>query len=796
MPAARTQHPAAWWERVPGLVVAARTDATPLYVSRDFGEVCGTADGHWLQGLDDDSRTTFLAQLASRRDFTLCLPWHRPALQARWLECAGHWQETEGHYVCLFHDVTARKTAELEARAQADMLRMTADNVPALIAYYSADDFTCLFANKEYARSFGWDEHSIVGRTFAEVIGETAAQEIDPYVQKMLHDREAVSYVRKRQLPDGRPQWMEVTLLPHRNAAGEPLAAFVLILDITRHRLAEQAVRESEERLAKFMQASAEGVVFHQNGRITDVNPPACELVGYSREELLGRHTLDFVAPEHRAKVAHLQATGEDATYESELLHKGGERIPVEFIGRTMVRNGERLRMTIIRDIRDRHAAQRRIRHLAHHDALTGLPNRMAFMEDLEHRLALARDNDERLALLFIDLDNFKRVNDSLGHLVGDKLLQSVAGRIAGTLRSSDRVARFGGDEFLALLSNARRRDDVEDVARKLLAAIEVPVEAEQRMLSVTPSIGIAVFPDDAATPGDLVGNADQAMYLAKARGRANYQFFDPARAGAAYEALVIESELAGALERGEFELVYQPQVRLADGVPVGAEALLRWRHPERGLLTPTEFLPAVENQRVMLSLGQWVLTEALREAAGWRLRLGRPLPVAVNLSNIQFHSAGFLSGIEQTLKLEGMPGHLLEIELSERMLMDDLAEVQRKLQRLKQWGVQLAVDDFGTGYFSLRHLKELPIDKVKIDRSFVHDLPGSAGSAAIAQSIIQVARSMGHRVTAEGVENEAQRAFLEVHGCDEFQGFLASAPLPAERFSRWLQDRQARRPA
>ncbi len=782
----------AWWEMVPGLVVAATTDGAPLYVSDAFRAAAGCREGDcgWLDGLEPGSRDELLGHLARRQDFSVCLRWQWPDAGARWLECTGYWHAGRAHHVCLFHDVTSGKTAELEARAQAEMLRTTADNVPALIAYYSAHDYTCLFANKQYAQTFGWDERSILGRTFAEVIGEDAAQEIDPHVQKVVRDRQPVSYVRKRLLPDGRTQWIEVSLRPHFDAQGEAIAAFVLIIDITRHRLAEQAVRESEERLAKFMQASAEGVVFHQDGYITDVNPPVCELVGYSREELLGRHTLDFISPEHRAKVAHLQATGQDATYESEIIHRSGERIPVEFIGRTMVRNGERLRMSIVRDIRDRHAAQRRIRHLAHHDVLTGLPNRLAFMEDLEHRLAVARNNDERLALLFIDLDNFKRVNDSLGHLVGDKLLQSVAGRLAGSLRSSDRVARFGGDEFLALLSNARRRDDVEDVARKLLAAVEVPIEVERRMLSVTPSIGIALFPDDAETPGDLVRHADQAMYLAKARGRANFQFFDPARADAAYEALLLEGELSQALDRGEFELMYQPQVRLTDGRPVGAEALLRWRHPQRGLMLPGEFLPAIENQRLMLPLGQWVLTEALRQALRWTALLGRTFPVAVNLSNVQFHASNLLATIERSLRQEDVPGHLLELELSERMLMDDLPEVQRKLQRLKQWGVQLAVDDFGTGYFSLRHLKELPIDKVKIDRSFVHDLPGSAGSAAIAQSIIQVARSMGHRVTAEGVENKAQRAFLEVHGCDEYQGFLAAEALPGDRFVAWMQER------
>ncbi|MDE2092425.1 MAG: EAL domain-containing protein [Burkholderiales bacterium] len=701
--------------------------------------------------------------------------------------------------------VRSTEPARGSAQAQAAMFRLLADNVPVLIAYYSAGDYRCRFANKEYARTFGRDEESIVGLSLEEVIGADAAREIQPQVERMLTQRLAVAYERTLPGPDGSLRWIEVHLLPHLDDApghegDAALGAFVLISDITKHRLAEKAVRESEERLAKFMQASVEGIVFHRDGFITDANPPVCELAGYSLDELLGRRVLDFIAPDHVAKVAAVMAAGQETRYEVALIDKFGQRIPVELIVRTLLRNGERMRMTIVRDIRDRHAAQARIHHLAHHDALTGLPNRVSFLEHLEKQMLHGPRSDTRLALLFIDLDHFKRVNDSLGHLVGDALLRTVAARITASLRATDVVSRFGGDEFVVLLSGlaagAQHRHDAEEVAQKLLDGIGAPVAAEGRPLSVTPSVGIALYPDDGGTPEELVKHADSAMYLAKARGRANYQFFDRGVANSAYAELVMEGQLALALQRGEFVLHFQPQVRARDGLLVGAEALIRWNHPERGLLLADAFIALAEKRQLMLPIGQWVLAEAARCAARWHeMGLG-VAPVAVNLSSVQFHSIGFIEAVAQVLPPGGSAAGRLELELTERMLMDDLGHVKDRLARLKDMGFQISVDDFGTGYSSLGHLKELPIDKVKIDRSFVHDLPDNRDSAAITRAIIQMGASLGLLVIAEGVETQAQRDFLADHGCDELQGLLISAPLPQLEFEAWVRQRRASQPS
>jgi diguanylate cyclase (GGDEF)-like protein/PAS domain S-box-containing protein len=784
------------WDALPGMVLLLRRDGAAAYVNEAFLGFSGLAPDpmrgtDWHSALTDESRAGLLEALARPADFSLQLHLRRGDGRIGWVECSGRWQTAEspdaGLCLCLLQDVTTAALAHASAQARATLFRLLADNVPVLIAYYELEGFRCRFANKQYAHTFGLNEVSILGKPVAEVIGAEAAEHIRPYIDQVLKERHTAAYERQLQGRDGAPRWIEVTLVPHFGDDGTVIAAFVLISDITKHRLAERAVRESEERLAKFMQASAEGIVFHRDGVITDANPPICQLTGFALEEILGRRTLEFIAPDQVGKVSAVMASGQETSYESVLIDKRGQRIPVEFIVRTMLRNGESIRMTIVRDIRDRHAAQARIHHLAHHDALTGLPNRMSFMERLEPLISGALAAESRLALLFIDLDHFKRVNDSLGHLVGDSLLRTVAQRITACLRATDVVARFGGDEFVVLLPgmSEAQRGDVEEVAQKLLGAIGAAVGAEGRPISVTPSIGIALFPGDGATPDELVKHADSAMYLAKARGRANYQFFDPSMATAAYAALVMEGQLAQALVRGEFELYFQPQVRARDGALVGAEALMRWNHPERGLLMPDEFIPVAEQQRLMLPIGTWVLKEAVRCAQRWHaMGLGVDL-VGVNLSTVQFQSAGFVEAVAALLP-PGV-GELIELELTERMLMDDLPAVKARLEQLKALGLRISVDDFGTGYSSLGHLKVLPIDKLKIDRSFILDLPGERDSAAIARAIIQMGLSLGLTVIAEGVETEAQREFLATLGCDELQGMLVSPPLSVAAFEAWV---------
>ena len=692
--------------------------------------------------------------------------------------------------------MTGRDAAEALHALQLELaqFRRLCNNVPVAMAYFERAGNTCRYANQGYAGLFGFDEQTILGHTVAEIIGAEAANAIQPQVDQVLSERRGAFY--ERQLPasaqDG-PRSIEVHLLPHADAAGAAIGVFVLISDITRHRRAEAALRESEERQAKFMQASAEGIVFHKGGFITDVNPPLLALLGYTQEEMMGRSTLDFIAPAERQRVAEVIAAGHEIGYDSMAVHADGSHLPVEFIVRTMHYQGERLRMTLVRDIRDRVEAQARIHHLAHHDALTGLPNRPAFIARATTLLAQAQAVGQPLALLFIDLDHFKRVNDSQGHLVGDVLLQTVAGRITGALREADLVSRFGGDEFVLLLAGAASHAAVAEVAGKLLAAVGAPLEVGGVAISVTPSIGVAMYPEHGLDAAELIKHADTAMYRAKASGRAAFHFFHPSLAEAARAELAMESRLAQAVREQEFVLHFQPQVRVADGRLIGIEALLRWAHPQQGLIGPDAFIPVAEARRLMLPIGQWVLSSALAQAVNWHAQGLARVPVAVNLSALQFQAPGFVASIESALAEAGASGSMLELALTERMLMDNLAAVRPMLSELRALGVRMAVDDFGTGYTSLQHLKSLPLDRLKIDRSFVEDLPGDAGSAAITNAIIQMGHGLGLEVVAEGVETEAQRAHLLAQGCDALQGRLESPPLPVAAFEAWLRGRAPR---
>jgi diguanylate cyclase (GGDEF)-like protein/PAS domain S-box-containing protein len=665
----------------------------------------------------------------------------------------------------------------------ASLLRLVANSVPALMAFYDSDSLRCLFANASYARTFGFDEQSILGHSLEEIIGPEAMRIIEPHIALLREQHHSTRYERQLDTPQG-PRWLDVQLLPHLAADGTLDGAFVLINDITPRREAELAVRQSEERLSKFMDASVEGIVFHEGGIITDANLPMQRLTGYALAELLGRKTLDFIAPDQVPRAMEMVAKRAELAYESALVHRDGTRIPVEFIVRMAERGGQSLRMVVVRDLRGTLAQRAHIHHLAHHDPLTNLLNRHAFMERLAEQMASNRAQEARGALLFIDLDHFKRVNDSLGHVAGDLLLQTLAQRLVSLLRASDIVARFGGDEFVALLPGALPQAQVEEVAAKLLAALAEPVLLEGRPISVTPSVGIALYPQHAGNAADLVKHADAAMYEAKRQGRATHRCYDPLFSQRALAALELETQLTQAIAQQQFVLHYQPQVRASDGALVGCEALIRWRHPTRGLVEPDQFVPLAEEQRLIVPIGHWVLCEAARAARRWR-DAGREVPVSVNLSLLQLREPGFADGMKAALADAGVPGRLLEVEITERMLMDDVDAVRATLAELRAIGVRVAIDDFGTGYSSLGTLNQLPIDRIKIDRSFVRGLPQHAGHAAIARAIVMLAASLGLEVIAEGVETEAQRAFLVGLGCQQLQGLLIGAPTEGAPFQR-----------
>jgi diguanylate cyclase (GGDEF)-like protein/PAS domain S-box-containing protein len=667
-------------------------------------------------------------------------------------------------------------------QGQENLLRTLADNVPAMIAYFEPRNMHCVFANKRYAEANGWTVDSIIGRTTREIIGEEAWRLIEPQVERVLKG-EKVEYIRPLILPGGEQRIIEVNLIPHFDAQAQLLGAFVLITDITRHQLAERTIRDSEERMRKFAAATNEGVFFHKDGILTDVNGALLAILGYTREEMIGHSVFEFVAPESRQTAADYLREAREDPYESEVLHQDGHKIAVELVGKTVFLKGEAHRLGALRDITARKHAEARIQYMAHHDMLTGLPNRAYLTERLTTILALARRHGTLVAIMFIDLDNFKTVNDSLGHHVGDAMLKEVAARIKEVLREADLVSRLGGDEFLVILADFAAPEDAAKVADKLLQTISAPIGLHGQQLLANASIGISVFPRDGDNADDLIRRADAAMYSAKDHGRGHSRFYTPGLLDEGAETQAQESRLRQAVQRGEFVVFYQPQLKVDDLRLVGIEALVRWRHPERGLIDPSEFIELAETRGLIDEIGQYVLREACRQNKAWQSAGFAALPISVNVSAVQFRRGDLVAGVTRVLEETGLEGRYLELELTESLLMDKEV-VGEALARLRALGVKITIDDFGTGYSSLSYLKRLPIDKLKIDRSFIDDLGADADDRAIAIAIINLAKTLKLTALAEGVERQEQLDFLRAHGCDEFQGYLAGNPVSAEEFS------------
>lgn len=432
------------------------------------------------------------------------------------------------------------------------------------------------------------------------------------------------------------------------------------------------------------------------------------------------------------------------------------------------------------KEIFERVQAEQRIWHVAHHDALTGLPNRTLLHDRLEQALAQALRDNHRVGVMFLDLDRFKSINDTLGHTVGDELLKQVAGRIEAAVRAVDTVSRLGGDEFIVILRELAGPEDAVLVADKIIQALATPVNAAGHDLRVTPSIGISMFPDDGLEALQLMKNADTAMYHAKARGRNNCQFFAPRMNEEATRFFRLEHQLRHALDAGELLLHYQPQFRITETAVCGFEALVRWQHPDAGLTPPAEFIPVAEETGLIVPLGEWVLGEALRQNRCWQ-EAGYPqLPVSVNLSPRQFRQKGLVDTVKRMLADTRQPARLLELEITETSLMHDVDEAFDTLRELASIGVRLAIDDFGIGYSSLSHLKRFPVHRLKIDRSFVSDLGVGWDDAAIVSAIVSLARALNLETLAEGVETSAQVQALLSYGCTRFQGNYFSVPLPA----------------
>ncbi len=555
----------------------------------------------------------------------------------------------------------------------------------------------------------------------------------------------------------------------------------------------DRAQDELKRYATVFTNASEGMVITDERAVILAVNPAFTEITGYALQDIAGKTPAVLQSGRqdkayYREMWAALNGPGQ---WQGEIWNRrrSGEVYP-EWLSIAAVRDAAG-RTThyigIFSDVTERKQAEERIQHLANHDALTGLPNRLLLQDRLEQALRQAKRNGRNVAVLFFDLDRFKVINDTLGHDVGDGLLRIVTQRCRGVVRETDTLARHGGDEFVVVLPDLEHAQDAGAVARKLLAAVTEPCELDGHQLTVTCSIGIAVYPADGDSGSILLRNADAAMCRAKDDGRNAYQFYTSDMNTASLGELLLEQQLRGALKRDEFRLHYQPKVDARSGRLMGCEALLRWQHPEHGLLAPGRFVPVAEENGLILPIGRWVIEEACRQQRAWLDAGLEPVPVAVNLSAQQFVQGDIVATVREALERSQLPAELLELELTETILMRDAARTLDILAGFSRLGVSLAIDDFGTGYSSLAYLRQFNVDTLKIDRSFVQGIESGTDDAKIATAIIALAHSLGLRVTAEGVENAAQHRILADRHCDYLQGYLFGRPEPSEVFEARL---------
>ena len=631
----------------------------------------------------------------------------------------------------------------------------------------------------------------LVNRTGDEILGKTVydlwptevADELDRNNRKVLSSAEPL-LVTEHVGEGTHTRFFESVHFPLFDDNGALAGAGGIATDITEHRLAEA-------RYGLMIHTSMDAfVLIDANSRLLEVNDACCALTGYSREQLLTLSISELEAVMDRQGVLETIDRVERAgatRFDSVWRCQDGELRDIEVSIKCLNHIVEPRFFCFIRDLTERNRSMARIEYLAHHDVLTGLPNKLLFQQHCDKQLRQAASARRKCALAYLDLDNFKNVNDTLGHVVGDKLLCQAAERLSGILSARDTLCRIGGDEFLLLLGDSGDEAAVSRVAEQVLAAMGLPMNIDGHELTGTASIGLALFPQDGADFDTLYKKADTAMFQAKAAGRNAFRFFDEAMHAEAIERLALLAALRGAIERDELRLHYQPQIDLKTGALVGVEALLRWQRTGQQMVPPNRFIPLAEDSGLIVPIGAWVLQEACRQAASWQ-RKGLPhFVVAVNLSAVQFRRPDLLDTVRDALTQSGLPPHDLELELTESLLIGDADAALETAHQLKQLGLRLSIDDFGTGYSSLSYLKRFAVDKLKIDQSFVRDMDKDGDNATLVRTIVQMARNLGLRTIAEGVEYAHLVDKLRSLDCDEAQGYHFARPMPADAFEEWV---------
>ena len=696
----------------------------------------------------------------------------------------------------IARDITERKQMEEALRQSEEKYRNILYSIQE--GYFELDlagNYT--FVNDANCRLLGYSRDEIIGmNTRQHMPHEDNYKKVSQaYTKLFLTGKPIESLEIFSVKKDGTPVIYETSVTLIKDAQGKANGFRGVSRDITQRKHMEESLRQSEERYRTIIEQMEDGYFETDlSGRFTFVNDAECRNTGYSCEEIIGKKSSLFVDEKTYKELfnlfSNIYQTGKPIkSYDLALFKKDGTRTYNE-ISVNLIRNaqGESVGFRgIARDVTERKRQEEQIQYLATHDGLTGLPNRTLFGQLLNHAIQAAKRYNRKLAVFFIDLDRFKIINDTLGHEAGDQLLQEIAVRFRQTLRATDVVARLGGDEFVAMIEEINDAGQAITVAHKLLAEAMKPVSIMSQECRVTASIGICIYPKDGDDEQTLMKNADIAMYSAKEAGKNNFQLYSSDIKPQSVERLSIETQLRFALERNELALVYQAKLDFKTGTITGVEALLRWNNPKLGQVTPMQFIPVAEETSLIIPIGRWVLRTACMQNVAWQKEGLPPVCMAVNLSLRQLVDENLIEDIEKALKDSGMAPELLELEITESMVMHNPGRMISVLTQIKKLGVRLAIDDFGTGYSSLAQIKHFPVDTLKVDRSFIRNIPENTEDKAITEVIIAMGKTLSLTVVAEGVETEEQLEFLRQRSCDEIQGFYFSKPIPPDEFARLL---------
>jgi len=700
--------------------------------------------------------------------------------------------EVNGAFV-LMNDIHGLKQAQEALRASEGELRLIMDNVPARVAYIDRES-RFRFLNRHNEEWLSESRKDLTGRKIGEVVGDARARQLQPLMNRVFSG-ETISTEQMLVQPNGEQRWESIHYAPNSDGEGNVIGIYAVHTDIHDQKRNEEALRRANWMLSSHINNTPLAVLeWDRDFRLVRWSPQAENIFGWRAEEVLGMPITgsQLTHEADRPTVTELieklmageqpRATGLNRNY-----RKDGETIWCEWYHSCLLDEQGRIVsiLSFVHDVSSRIQAEERLQYLATRDALTGLPNRLLLQERLAQAIAQAKRNGRHVGVLYIDLDRFKNVNDTLGHRIGDELLKQVTHSLSAALRETDLLARLGGDEFMVIVEDFDDAAVLNRVAQKLQDAIAQPFQIEEHDIYVTSSIGISIYPDDSDDPEGLLKHADVAMYRSKELGRNTYQFFDADLAARRLKQHTLESSLRTAVKECALRLHYQPIVRIADRSIVGAEALLRWHDEEHGEIAPQVFIPLAEESGLIHILGDWVLKSAAEQCAAWR-KAGLELTVSINLSGRQFYRDDLAQRISDIVRTAGCEPSWIELEVTESSLLHDLDAIRKVLQRLRDEGFSVAIDDFGTGYSSLSHLKHFPIDTLKIDISFIADLETDPGDAAITEAIIALARGLNLQVVAEGVGTSGQLAFLEARDCHCFQGFLFSEAMAPDEFAEF----------